>query len=65
MRFSITLLSLAAVMATSMVAKEVNVGIILPMSGALAGYGQVAYEGVELAMHFNLNLKMATALNWF
>ncbi|NCD12431.1 MAG: branched-chain amino acid ABC transporter substrate-binding protein, partial [Epsilonproteobacteria bacterium] len=43
MRLSVKLMSLAAILATSMMAKEINVGVILPMSGALAGYGQVAY----------------------
>ena len=57
MRSFMTLLSLAAIMATSAMAKEVNVGIILPMSGALAGYGQVAYEGVELANALQPKLK--------
>ena len=49
MRLSVKLMSLVAILATSMMAKEINVGVILPMSGALAGYGQVAYEGIELA----------------
>jgi len=57
MRFSMTLLSLAAIMATSVLAKEVSVGVILPMSGALAGYGQVAYEGIELANTLQPKLK--------
>ena len=57
MRFFRTLLSLAALIATSALAKEINVGLILPMSGALSGYGQVAYEGVTLANELQPKLK--------
>ena len=57
MRSFITLLSFAAIMATSAFAKEINMGVIMPMSGALAGYGQVAYEGVELAQTLQPKLK--------
>jgi len=62
MRFFRTLLSLAAIMATSAFAKEINMGVILPMSGALAGYGQVAYEGVELANTLQPKLKNGDTL---
>ena len=57
MRFFRTLLSLAVLMATSALAKEINIGLILPMSGTLAGYGQVAYEGAELANALQPKLK--------
>ena len=46
-----------AVLASSSVAKEINVGVTMSMSGPLAAYGQTAYEGIEFANSLQPKLK--------
>ncbi|WP_263833140.1 ABC transporter substrate-binding protein [Sulfurospirillum oryzae] len=57
MRRVLTLATLASIVTTSLFAKEINVGVILPMSGSLAAYGQVTYEGIEFAHDLAPKLK--------
>ncbi len=49
---------LSASMAISVAtAKEVKIGVIVPMTGAVAAYGQLAYQGIELANKLSPKLK--------
>ena len=57
MRQLMVLATLTSLVATFALAKEINVGVIMPMSGSLAGYGQTAYEGIELAQSLQPKLK--------
>ena len=47
MRHIVTLTTITSLIATFALAKEINVGVVMPMSGSLASYGQTTYEGVE------------------
>jgi len=49
MRKLATLATSVALLATFATAKEIKVGAVMPMSGPLAAYGQVTYEGIEFA----------------
>ncbi len=57
MRKLVVLATSAAVLASISFAKEINVGVVMPMSGPLAAYGQVCYEGVEFANSLQPKLK--------
>lgn len=46
-----------ALLATTMVAKEVKVGIVMPMSGPIGGFGQSANKGLQLANELTPTLK--------
>ena len=49
---------LSAVALTSSVsAKEVQIGVVMPMSGPIGGYGQSAHKGLELAHELQPTLK--------
>jgi len=50
------LLSVAA-LTTSVYAKEVKIGVVMPMSGDIGGYGQSANKGVQLAQELTPTLK--------
>lgn len=52
-----TLATAAALLASFSVAKEIKIGAVMPMSGPLAAYGQVTYEGIELANELQPTLK--------
>ncbi len=54
-----TLLSVSAIalLTSFAVAKEVKIGIVAPMTGALAAYGQNAYDGIKLANEMQPKLK--------
>lgn len=43
------ILLLAGILALNLEAKDINLGIVLPLSGATAAYGQSALEGIKLA----------------
>ncbi|MBN1840559.1 MAG: ABC transporter substrate-binding protein [Campylobacterales bacterium] len=47
----------AAVLATFSYAKEINVGVVMAMSGPLAAYGQTTNEGIEFANSLQPKLK--------
>ena len=48
----------AAVLGTvALSAKEIKVGVVMPMSGPIAAYGQVTYSGVKLAHKLQSKLK--------
>lgn len=48
---------LASILALSLSAAEIKLGIILPLSGPTAAYGQSALEGIKLANSMQMNLK--------
>ncbi|MDR2100276.1 MAG: ABC transporter substrate-binding protein [Campylobacteraceae bacterium] len=47
----------AAALVGMLSAKEIKIGAIMPMSGAIAAYGQTAYEGLSLANKLEPTLK--------
>lgn len=57
MKKIVTLATAVALMATFATAKEISVGAVMPMSGPLAAYGQVTYEGIEFANSLQPTLK--------
>jgi len=57
MRPFLTLSTLLALCMMNVSAKEIKIGVMMPMSGALASYGQTTYEGVELAHTLQPTLK--------
>ncbi len=40
---------IVGMMMTSLLSKEIKIGVILPMSGPVGGFGQNAFKGIELA----------------
>lgn len=62
MRRILTLATVTSLVATLSLAKEINIGVLLPMSGALASYGQVTYEGIEFASKLAPKLKNGDTL---
>lgn len=62
MRTLLTSLSVTTLLVTCLFAKEVSVGVVMPMSGALASYGQTTYEGIELAHSLQPKLKNGDTL---
>lgn len=38
-----------ALIGSASIAKEIKIGVVLPMTGAVASYGQTAWEGIEIA----------------
>lgn len=62
MRHIVTLTTITSLIATFALAKEINVGVVMPMSGSLASYGQTTYEGVELAHALQPKLKNGDTL---
>ena len=54
---------LAAALALSLQAKEVNLGVVLPLSGATAAYGQSALEGIKLANEMQSTLANGDKIN--
>lgn len=57
MRKLVVLATSAAVLASLSFAKEINIGVVMPMSGPLSAYGQTCYEGVEFANALQPQLK--------
>lgn len=57
MKKLVLLATSAAVLATLSFAKEIKIGVTIPMSGPYAGYGQPSYEGIELAHSLQPTLK--------
>ncbi len=54
----ISILLSASLLASSMaLAKEIKIGAVMPMTGALAAYGQTCWSGVELANKLQPKLK--------
>ncbi|WP_236729185.1 ABC transporter substrate-binding protein, partial [Campylobacter coli] len=54
---------LAAALALSLQAKEVKLGVVLPLSGATAAYGQSALEGIKLANEMQSTLANGDKIN--
>lgn len=57
MKKLVILATSVALLATFATAKEISIGAVMPMSGPLAAYGQVTYEGVEFANELQPTLK--------
>lgn len=58
MKKIVGLLSAAALVGSAITAKEIKVGAVMPMTGAIAAYGQVTYnEGIALANKLQPKLK--------
>jgi len=53
----LAVLGLSLITATTIFAKEVKVGVIMPLTGALAGYGQMTKKGIDLANTMKAKLK--------
>ncbi len=51
------LLSMIMLATSASFAKEIKIGAVMPMTGAIAAYGQNAYDGVELANKMQPKLK--------
>lgn len=49
MKKIISLVIASAIFATLSSAQEIKIGVVLPMSGPIGGFGQYAYKGLELA----------------
>jgi branched-chain amino acid transport system substrate-binding protein len=52
----VLVLGLSAVLSVAL-AKEVKIGVIMPLTGAIAGYGQMAKKGIDLANEMKPTLK--------
>lgn len=50
------LILLSSLVLLTLQAKEVNVGVVMPLTGAVAAYGQDVYSGIELANKLNPKL---------
>jgi branched-chain amino acid transport system substrate-binding protein len=57
MRKTLYFITAIAFCSSASMAKEIKIGAIMPMSGAIAAYGQTAYEGVILANKLEPKLK--------
>ena len=53
----LAILSLSLLTASTLLAKEVKVGVIMPLTGALAGYGEMTKKGIDLANEMKHTLK--------
>ena len=54
----LSLIALAAAVAiSSAAAKEIKIGVVLPITGAVAAYGQTAWAGIKLANKLEPTLK--------
>lgn len=49
----------ALVGASSAQAAEIKIGVVLPLSGALSGYGQPSQKGLDIIQAITPTLKMA------
>lgn len=47
----------ACILGGSLMAKEVKIGVVMPMSGAIGGFGQSAWKGIELQNELTPTLK--------
>lgn len=47
----------SCLLAGSLLAKEIKVGVVMPMSGAIGGFGQSAWKGIELQHELTPKLK--------
>lgn len=52
-----SVLAICALLSTSVMAKDIVIGAVLPITGAVAAYGQTAWKGVEFANKMQSKLK--------
>lgn len=57
MKKMVSCLSAVALLSSMAFAKEVKIGAVMPMTGAIAAYGQTAYLGIKLANQLEPKLK--------
>lgn len=57
MKKIVSLIAAASIAASVGMAKEVKIGVVLPMSGPIGGFGQYANKGLEFAHGMNSTLK--------
>jgi len=50
-------IGLSLALASTLFAKEIKIGVIMPLTGALAGYGQMTKKGIDLANEMKPTLK--------
>ena len=55
-------LSLSVALGATLMAKEIKVGVIMPLTGAIAGYGQMTKKGIDLANELKHTLKNGDTL---
>lgn len=53
----LAILGLSVLTATTLFAKDIKVGVIMPLTGSLAGYGEMTKKGIDLANEMKHTLK--------
>ena len=53
----LAVLGLSILTATTLFAKDIKVGVIMPLTGSLAGYGEMTKKGIDLANEMKHTLK--------
>ncbi|NPA55578.1 MAG: ABC transporter substrate-binding protein [Epsilonproteobacteria bacterium] len=49
MKKTILTLGISALISTNLLAKDIKIGVVMPLTGAIAGYGQMTKKGIDLA----------------
>ena len=57
MKKTLSIVAVAALMSATLVAKEVKVGVVLPLTGPIAAFGQTSKGGLDVAYEQNNKLK--------
>jgi len=57
MRKKFLALGSSLVLASSLFAKDIEIGVVMPLTGAIAGYGQMTKKGIEVAHKMQPTLK--------
>ena len=55
----LALLWLSVLGISTLLAKEIKIGVIMPFTGSIAGYGEMTKKGIDLANKMKHTLKMA------
>jgi len=53
----ILVLGLSTLVASTLMAKDITIGVIVPLTGSIAGYGQMAKKGIDVAHEMKSKLK--------
>ncbi|TNB54815.1 branched-chain amino acid ABC transporter substrate-binding protein, partial [Campylobacter helveticus] len=56
-------LVLISCLVATLSAKEIQIGVVLPLTGTTAAYGQSALEGIKLANSLQANLQNGDKVN--
>jgi len=57
MKKTLSIVAIAALMSTAVMAKEIKVGVVLPLTGPIAAFGQTSKGGLDVAYEQNNKLK--------